>query len=578
MRRFVCAGLAVVLLAMLAGSALAWEFKMKGDAEWRYRYWGRTGVHDLFGTMDADHVNLGVNHLATFPTQKTQDLGGGKNGGVELGTNNFGSDMSMTDYRVTFYPKIQINKAISLDANVNLTSLGIWSDGQPYATAAASPGFGYVNSLYASLETRPAGTDIPNTYVTLQWLKTSIKTPMLNFSIGYKGSHLGMGLWKHKKNRASASFGVSSKYGPFKIGFSPYFSRRNSEWVASKALNYGDKAQQRKEYVRNYFWAFMGEISYASGPFELLFASDSYREEATPKSQTSRASAIGTPSLANADRIRYRFHLSSKYFNGRFFANAEADWFNIWESSRKVASSATLTGEGFNANGWLYGFEFGTLAGPSKITFSYIRATGDDITTRETREDSMHGDAGVSDGYMGDWGYLMYHMYGTGSGFGADGFGFPTDVHHVGGRLDYAVAANLNIFGIYAQAWRDQPSMWQLGGDYYRGVARYSNEKLRTFQLGTTPDTPVPDSARDIGWEVDCGFAWKLLENCTWAATFAYWQPGSWWSHALPNSAYMYRQISTTASLTANRDQAIYGAGRQIDPLFAVETNLLIQF
>ena len=48
---------------------------MKGEAEWRYRYWFRTGNNDIFGQMDDSFVNLGINHLATFPTAGTSNAG-----------------------------------------------------------------------------------------------------------------------------------------------------------------------------------------------------------------------------------------------------------------------------------------------------------------------------------------------------------------------------------------------------------------------------------------------------------------------------------------------------------------------
>ena len=67
---------------------------------------------------------------------------------------------------------------------------------------------------------------------------------------------------------------------------------------------------------------------------------------------------------------------------------------------------------------------------------------------------------------MKQWGYLMYYMYGTGDGWDASGNGQPTNFHHVGGRLDYAVAANLNLSFVFSQAWRDQASSYRLGGDY----------------------------------------------------------------------------------------------------------------
>lgn len=582
MRRL-CLILALALaVGALAAPAMAWEFGLKGDWEWRYRYWGRSGTNDIFGTMDANQVNLGVNHLNTFPTAGTNNRASGTFG-VLAGENNFGSDMSFTDNRMTLYPTITINKAISIKASVNLTSLGIWSDGQPYVSVppafssggASGTNLGYVNSLYVPISDRPAASNIPNTYVTVQWLNASIKTPMLDFSLGYKTSGLGMGLWKHESTRASSSFGVKAHYGPLTIGFSPYFSRRLSEFASVDSRNEGDEAQSRKERVRNYFLALMGEVQYKSGPFRATFVSDSYREEGAPDTDP-RGGAI-TPGTPSQDTIRYRFHLSADYFDGRFFAAAEADWFNRWRSGRATGNPATgRVNEGIDNNGWLYGVQVGAVAGPSTLTLNYVRATGDDPSTRETNEDAREGDAGLSDGYMKNWGFLMYHLYGTGTNFNADGYGQPTNLHHVGARIDYALAANMNLWGVYSYAWRDQPQAYRLGGSYRLGVQRWTNTDLYNAKAGGL-DRPVPDSARDIGWEVDFGVNWKILERLTWNSLFAYWQPGTWWSYAYPNTANIYR-LNPGVDLPANRVNAIFGAGREIDPLYAIETNLILSF
>ncbi len=220
----------------VAAPACSWEFSMKGEVEWRYRYWTRTGNNDIFGSMDSDSVNLGVNHLLTFPTTGTTNLGS-STFGVIAGENRYGADMNLQDYRMTIFPMITVNPAIEVAASLNLTSLGIYSDGNPYkpfggagtgepATVGAFPG--YVNSLYAPIGDRPAAVDIPNTYVTLQWLTTIIRTPMLDFRIGYKDSANGIGLWRNRSVRASASFSASARYGPFTIAFNPYFARNRS--------------------------------------------------------------------------------------------------------------------------------------------------------------------------------------------------------------------------------------------------------------------------------------------------------------------------------------------------------------
>jgi len=602
MKRVVYVGLIALLLAALATPCLAWEFKMKGEAEWRYRYWARTGPTDIFGHMDSNLVNLGINHLATFPTAATTNRTS-PTFGVLAGQNNFGAEMNLTDYRMTFFPQINVNPAISLSASVNLTSLGIWSDGQPL-DSSGNTNVGYVNSLYVPISDRPVAVDVPNTYVTVQWAKLSIKTPMLDFSIGYKDSSFGMGLWKHKCNRASASFGVTAHYGPLKIGFSPYFSREQSFWALGTASsrNTGPGAVQRHEDRRNYFLAAMGEVQYANGPLLIQLVSDSYRQ---PDAATIRGNSAvaptygrgdaftGNPPRPSEDILRYRLGAAMKYTNGRLFFNTEVDWFNRWRAGRGTAdpSTAPVTAatsrvrENRNDSAWLYGVELGWLCGPSKVTGTYVRATGDDPTTRFTTEDAVSGDTGVTACFMKPWGYLMYYMYGAGDGWDAAGYGQPTNFQHLGGRLDYAVAANLNVFTVYSYAWRDQPTAYRLGGNYRIGAQQWTNEDIRLSQLGTFRGHAVPDSAREIGWEVDLGTNWKLLENLQWQTTLAYWQPGTWWAFAYPNTAAIYRGRGVTAGANSNPNNtaagetlAIIDLGRDIDPLFAVETTLLINF
>jgi hypothetical protein len=574
-----------LLLSALAIPALAWDFHMKGVTEWRYRYWMRTGNQDIFGAMD-DRVNLGINHLQTFPTTATTNRGGTAFG-VVAGESRFGPDMQLVDYRTTLFPKIGVNKAISVEASVNLTSLGIWSDGRPLVanggilgpTPTTNPGF--ANSLYVPIQDRPVAVDVPNTYVTLQWLKTSIKTPILDFSIGYKNSKIGMGLWKHECNRASSSFSVSAHYGPFKIGFSPYFGRELSAWTVGTngSRIEGAGAPQRQEDRRDYFRAFEGEIQYANGPLALQIVSDSYHQPNAP-AVGRRFAAISPAAVDTDDILRYRLAFAAKYFNGRFFWNAEADWFNRWRAGRGTAASAVLVNQNEADEGWLYGLETGLVTGPSKITLNYVRATGDDPSTRFTTEDAASAEQGLNACYMKDWGYLMYYMYGTGDGWDAAGYGQPTNFQHLGAKLDYAVASNLNVFWLFAYAWRDQPNAYTLGGDGRGGIRPFTNNDILAAQQGTSTLAAVPDHAREIGWEVDAGVAWKLLENLTWNTTFAWWKPGSWWSYAYPDTAALYKANGGAAlTLTpANYPIAINRAGRDIDALFAVETSMLINF
>ncbi len=69
MKRFGLIGLIALLAICAAAPAFAWEFSMKGDWEWRYRYWTRTGQNDIFGQMDGTNVNLGTKPPVRFPNR-----------------------------------------------------------------------------------------------------------------------------------------------------------------------------------------------------------------------------------------------------------------------------------------------------------------------------------------------------------------------------------------------------------------------------------------------------------------------------------------------------------------------------
>ena len=176
----------------------------------------------------------------------------------------------------------------------------------------------------------------------------------------------------------------------------------------------------------------------------------------------------------------------------------------------------------------------------------------------------------------------MYYLQGAGSGWDAEGNGTPSNFHHVGLRLDYAVASNLNVSLVGAYAWRDQPWAYVLGGDWLSGSRPFTNELLRLLQdtgagQGNDLRRPVPDSARGIGWEVDLRTEWMLLENLTLNTSVAYWKPGNWWGYAFPNTAEIYRESGNNIPV-ADVDPATRMLGRDVDAIFAVESSICVKF
>ncbi len=602
MKRLIGITLLCLFTVSLAGPALAWEYKMKGETVWRYRYLSRTGNNDIFGRVGGA-TNLGVNHVKNWPTPSTNNQHDNSIG-ILAGEPGFGADADMTDYRATLYPKIKINKAISLSASVNMTSLGIHSAGRPYDNYGSGPGF--INSMWVPISNRMAAANTPNMFVTVQWWKISVKLPWFGLSTGTKTSGFGIGIVKNKyHDRPSTSFSMTAAYGPIYIGFSPYFGRTNSNWNDWPRDSVDDNNPWRKDDDRDYFRGWIFGISYVNGDLIIGFQNDGYAIDAyntgTYVSRTGAnlntpgawpaASGTATPPLQHANFWTSDSGIYIKYFNGRFFFNAEVDYFWEYRSGRgtiEYRAGLPLIHEDRDESAWAYAVETGFVTGPLKVTANYFRSTGDDPATRKIDENAGSAYAGISASYVYDWAYLMYYTYGAGAYFDGEGKGQPANLHHLGIRLDYGVACNLNVYGVYSYAWRDQPNAYRLGGNYLNTQARFSNNDIAAAHglsgFAVNPagiNRAVPDHARYIGWEVDLGVDWKLLENLTWRTKFAYWQPGNWWAFAYPNTSRLYDLTPAGASpspafntfFNATRD-----LGRDIDALIALETTITLDF
>jgi hypothetical protein len=558
---------------------------MKGENVIRYRYWARTGNNDIFGFMNSD-VYLGVNHLVTYPSPR-RDNPPATRFGVLAGENRFGSDMNYTDLRVTFYPKIAVNNAVSMEGSVNFTSLGLHSGGRPIGDWDTP---GLANQLFVPISNRPAAIDVPNTMVTVQWWRLNFQFPIFNLVVGYRPSSLGMGLWKSNCQRSSSSISLSVPYGPLNIAIGPYLGRTATNWD-QQYRDSGTPATYRKDDDRNYFGGVYGDIQYRSGPLAIDLSSTAYKVESNQvvdqrNSSSGAPGTLTTVTTPEADRLVYELTLAVKYFKGSLFFNGEVNYYSHYRSGRGAAELRNdLWYEKLDADvkAWIYGVDAGVLTGPAKLAVSYARSTGDDPTTRKDDEDSARGSTGLNDCVMKYWAFLMYHMYGTGTNWNGSGNGQPTNLHHLGARLDYAVASNLNVYVVNSWAWRDQTNANILGGDYSHTLKRFTNntiaEQKRMFGTPVPGLRAVPHHASDIGWEVDLGVNWSLLENVTWSTVLAIWKPGSWWSYAYPNTAAIYRRNNGTVPQNP-RDQvgATTGLGRNIDPLIAIESDVTVSF
>jgi len=208
------------------------------------------------------------------------------------------------------------------------------------------------------------------------------------------------------------------------------------------------------------------------------------------------------------------------------------------------------------------------VAGPSKVSVIYAWLLGDDrrggqftpaaagadmgqaalfvdfIDTRGT----LRADTASNTGVFRPYSYLMVYRYGLGMSVNKDtGYGYAEDASIWAARADYSVAANLNIFGSFFYADRQSKSGWGWGCIKPDLANINQTGQFRVWRQGidTAPGAAaipvgegsfrggapnIPDS--QLGWEVDAGFSWRLLEGLTLDFTAAYWNPGRWFKWA----------------------------------------------
>jgi hypothetical protein len=620
-------------MSLTASSASAWEFSMDGVFTWKYVYLTQTGHNGFFGQYNADGFSIATN----------QGTSGNLNAwlGREAG-NTFvsGSDSSKATQYMSTNMQIRLNPAIRVRGNYYI---GEWAS--PFLNnntyTAGFPTYGFppnslgVGNLVSSeyLEYRSSGVQrsmSPGYWNTL-WLTADMPWGIL--AVGKRPSIFGTGLaWNGVENRSSETLSLSVPYGPLLIAIGFYPSRRaNTEVVpipnpaaaGGTALGTGgvpvyynldfDKTNTR-------IYDFGPSVAYRNGPLDAGVIVNWIKAHRGPEGLFATTGATGAGVLAtdanrlavpSIDREDFYGGVYVKYFNGRSFFNAEFDWYDRRDVTNGGSPSAGATAA-FRAPAYIQAYrlmaEAGAVCGPTKLSLLYSWMNGPDRRGHRTHginQGSFLGRAHVEQsqsspnpiiqsnsssntGLFRPYSYLMVYNYGMGAFFNADtGNGYADDASIFAARLDYAIAANLNIFasGIYAdrignaygwgflspidRAGNLTPQVW----GFYRGPVPGADTGL-AYTTNRRPN--IPDS--NLGWEIDAGFDWKLLEGLNLNATFAYWQPGKWFNYACVDKSVIGWN---TASANAAGDPANYFGirpNRTIDAILAAEIMVVGEF
>jgi hypothetical protein len=505
-----------VCIALMAVPAKGWEFEMTGSMNWAYEFYNQLGPNGFFGPYDVD---LGIGTT-------TANLNYWWNGARLAQNLVTGKDGSRSYFYVFLDPTLKINEAVRLKGRMRL---GQW--GNPQA------GYYYVMDA--------PGTDnaFSEAQFTMFWASAAL--PWGTFGIGKRPWKFGTGLqYDGSDGLSTESMLLNAPYGPLDIGFGIYVHRpaRPSptiiidpyDLVAAPYFNHSDTSGAFIADMDAY-------VMYNSGVLQagILGAYGKYHIGPEGAFYTGRAQA--TPLAQDS----YYFHgtVFTKYNNGRFFFNTEAAWV-YWRDQLSGPAAVGLVNPR-DTEQWRYMAELGTVCGPGKVALLFAWSPGSDRRDYALigKQSALFVYHPTFDTFLGNFDvfrpYSFIFSYNYGSGFNAYNLsldGYVRDAMVLATRFDYAVAANLNVFGTFFYAERTSNGYgWACispnDGFMPPQFVATANDGNVQFAINGAAGSPnIPD--RSLGYEIDGGFDWQLLDGWTVGLLVGYWQPGKWFNYA----------------------------------------------
>ena len=200
----------------------------------------------------------------------------------------------------------------------------------------------------------------------------------------------GCGLQNDGDNRTEEYFSLTSTWGPFKIvgGLYPWRRAAMVDNVGLTALQPYWNTYDKNSTPR---WDLFGFLQYAGGPLEVGAGGKYFSYHFGPEGTVFATDRSNIPGIKVCSTEGWVY---TKYSNGRFFFNAEADW-----SYRNAKYQPSLSGsildtlkntESENTDGsgsifrpqytqwWRWMAELGAIVGPGKLSILYAYIPGPD--------------------------------------------------------------------------------------------------------------------------------------------------------------------------------------------------------
>jgi hypothetical protein len=535
-----------------------------------------------------------------------------------------GKDASLNYQRMEFYPEIRINPAIRLRG---WYQIGTFESGLNSQVQVSPETYGlYRNS------SNPGAWNPISTGEWTQWWATA-ETPWGIAVVGKRPLAFGIGAQYDGTNITSESLLLVAPYGPLRLGLGIYPHRR-ALWVNSFSVPFqggdffGGPGAGPGGISRQFISTFDGGnyiktwdhdsamiqqpvafITYRAGALDVGILYEWLKEHEGPQSgQINEFAAVQvTRDSTVEDGTVY-----VKYNNGRFFFNSELAWSRVQTNFQPPLNFASAflfanplspvdPGDGggsqyapYSNEAWKFMTELGAICGPAKISFLYSWVPGPDRRhgiwiNKQSWENIQNGQ------YLGNaqaflpYSLLMGYQYGAGlNAVNWNGEGYMTDASSWGARLDYAVAANLNMYGSFFYATRVSKGWgWaslvptESANVAVLGSPRSTGSTLAALQNVLINGAPsIPDDF--LGWEVTAGVDWKLLEGLTLRARGAYWEPGRWFKYACVDKTLV--TFDGFIATPQQSDGAAIGSSwgvnpnRSIDPIWGFQSYLVYDF
>lgn len=554
---------------LMIGSAIAWEFSMEGELVWKGRFVGQLGSRGFFGEYDFDRSSTGGNYAST-------------NGWVGAKLNDLSSSSNAADQvmETNVLPQLRLNEAVRLRGEYRI---GAWND--PVASA-------YINSTMPGVQVA-----ISEGQWTMWWF--SAQTPWGIIVFGKRPFDFGCGLqYNGSEDLTSESLLLVAPYGPFRfgVGFYPWRqqpdnpfrqSQPNNSFPLSNIPTLGNPYFNPLDLNAILSVSPTVFFTYDAGPLSLGIMAEYFMYHRGPESQRLQTvrEIFPTSDVVSTDGGAF-----VKYSNGRFFINAELDWLNR-KTKYEPSQKGTFFGTPDRMNGtgslfapryieaWRWMVETGVMAGPAKVSFIYSWLPGPDRRKGVLidRQPYFYGFGNY--GLFAPYSLVMNFYYGAGLDlFNLNTDGYMNDASILALRLDYAVASNLNIFTSFF--WANRASAHGYGWGLIRPQppdkkpphqgSRVQFLKLSIINAGTQEAPSIPDN--NLGWEIDAGTDWQLLDGWKVRLIGGYWQPGKWFNYACIDKTVLNWDIPVEGNrFGINPD-------RVIDPIVAVKLLVTVTF